>query len=359
MVSMETPFLKQDIVTETVRGWIIDGKYLPGQKLPTDAELSAVFQVNKCTIAAGLNRLVEENLLDRAPRRGSIVKNRNTLPTTNGVALVLPHKGEVYSPLAQSVGKCLGENNLFPILLDDNFANDHDEIISFLNRMTSQSLPYGYMCVGGSFFPYEVFQKNPKRYRNTVFLLYHCQNEVIPDCRYALIDYEDLGAQVVRYFAERNIKRILFPAHHELDFSNRSQSLQVVIMESIKQHAAEAGLEFDEGLFWRTHYGVPCNVLLPEVVKAKDISSGIFTYSDAYMTEHVLPLLENDEVMRNRELCLLGNFNTKHAGKYGFDSFDMRVADIARAGVEMLTGKCTEKQVKFSAKLVVNSSKNI
>ena len=88
VMSMEAPFLKQDIVTETVRGWIIDGKYLPGQKLPTDAELSAIFQVNKCTIAAGLNRLVEENLLDRAPRRGSIVKNRNALPTTNGVALV-------------------------------------------------------------------------------------------------------------------------------------------------------------------------------------------------------------------------------------------------------------------------------
>ena len=66
--------LKQDIVADTVREWIMEGKYRPGDQLPTDSDLSEMFQMNRRTIGIGLNQLVSENILERAPRRGTVVK---------------------------------------------------------------------------------------------------------------------------------------------------------------------------------------------------------------------------------------------------------------------------------------------
>ena len=58
--------LKQDIVADTVREWIMEGKYRPGDQLPTDSDLSEMFQMNRRTIGIGLNQLVSENILERA-----------------------------------------------------------------------------------------------------------------------------------------------------------------------------------------------------------------------------------------------------------------------------------------------------
>ena len=93
---MDVTRLKQDIIAETVRNWILQGKYAPGEKLPTDSELATQFNVNRCTVAAGLNQLTVENLLDRAPKRGSVVKRQNHILHTNGKML----KGEMFASLA-------------------------------------------------------------------------------------------------------------------------------------------------------------------------------------------------------------------------------------------------------------------
>jgi GntR family transcriptional regulator of arabinose operon len=66
--------LKHDLVAEKVREWLLSGRYKQGQKLPTDEELASHFLVNKRTVAQGLNKLAAEDLLQRAPKLGTIVK---------------------------------------------------------------------------------------------------------------------------------------------------------------------------------------------------------------------------------------------------------------------------------------------
>ena len=80
--------LKHDQVTETVREWLASGKYHCGDKLPADTILASMLKVNPRTLANGLAPLVRDGLLERAPRRGTIVKNTNALPLSNAVALI-------------------------------------------------------------------------------------------------------------------------------------------------------------------------------------------------------------------------------------------------------------------------------
>ena len=68
---------KHDIIADMVRKWLQEGRYMQGDQLPPDTELSEQFKVNKHTVAQGLNQLVSEGLLTRAPMRGTIVKKRS------------------------------------------------------------------------------------------------------------------------------------------------------------------------------------------------------------------------------------------------------------------------------------------
>ena len=160
---MESPRFKQDVVTETVREWILQGKYSPGERLPTDVELAQHFLVNKGTVAAGLNRLVEENLLERAPKRGSVVKSANSALQTNAVGLVTIDSGDFYSDFFREINRHLHQKDLFPVLLDGKFFGNtaETEIKQFLSQMVKKSLPYGYLILGDNFVPYEELKKAP------------------------------------------------------------------------------------------------------------------------------------------------------------------------------------------------------
>ena len=348
---MESVRLKQDIITETVRSWILEGKYAPGEKLPTDTELANQFLVNRCTVAAGLNRLVEENFLDRAPKRGSVVKRQQQTFQTNAVALITINTGEVYSDLAAHINNHLQENELYPVLLNSQFIRDENEIFSFLNQMNKNSHPFGYLLLGDPFIPYEELKKPPYCFSNLVFMLRYQNHEELPHAKYVLLDYEDMGRQIVEYFAERNIERILFPALYEKHFRGNWSSLQYSIMQGIKKHAGAAGIEFDEGVFWRLHSGAPLDIVLPVALEKSDVPTGFFAWSDCLLYEEVFPILKHNG-RSVEEFQWLGNFNTRIAAKCGFDSFDHRTGEIAKLAVDMLTGKIDERKIVLTAGLV-------
>lgn len=355
---METTRLKQDIITETVRRWILEGKYVPGEKLPTDTELANQFLVNRCTVAAGLNRLVAENLLDRAPKRGSVVKRQALSLQTNAVALVTTKSGEVYSDLAKYINEHLQENELYPVLLNSQFIRDENQIISFLNQMNKGSHPFGYLLLADRFIPFEELKKPPYCFSNIIFMLRYQNYEELPHAKYVLLDYEDMGRQIVEYFAERNVKRILYPAMYEKHFCGFWSSMQCAIMQGIKKHASAEGIEFDEGFFWRLHSGAPLDIMLPAALDQSDIPTGIFSWTDTYLQGKIFPVVKQCGRSLD-EFYWLGNFNTKDAAKCRFDSFDHRIAEIAKIAIDMLTGKLDERKVLLPPKLVRNSEKQI
>lgn len=353
---METAVLKQDLIAETVRNWIIGGKYSPGQKLPTDVELANQFQVNKCTVAAGLNQLVEEKLLERAPRRGSVVRRQEKMLCTNAVALITKTQGEMYSKFTARINRELLKRDLYPVLMDEGLNADYDEVIKFMRQLIKKSHPYGSLILGDH-IPYEELKKSPYCLFKTVFLLRYHYFEEFRDAYYALSDYEDMGRQIVQYFAERNIKRILFPATAEIKFRGNWASMQVTLLEHIKNYARREGLEVDDSLFWRMHCDAPADAVLPDAIRSSKVPTGIFAFSDSFLAARILPIIRNMGMDPQKDFAILGNFNTEQSEMLGFDTFDHRVEEIAEIGVRMLTGEITEKKILLPPQLIHRSNK--
>jgi GntR family transcriptional regulator len=60
-------------VYSTVRDWIYQGSYKPGERLPTEEELCQMFDVSRITTRKAVDMLVDEGLVVRQPGRGTFV----------------------------------------------------------------------------------------------------------------------------------------------------------------------------------------------------------------------------------------------------------------------------------------------
>lgn len=60
-------------VYAALRGWIVDGTYPPGSRLPSEAALCEALGVSKITTTKALNLLVQEKLLVRIQGKGTFV----------------------------------------------------------------------------------------------------------------------------------------------------------------------------------------------------------------------------------------------------------------------------------------------
>jgi GntR family transcriptional regulator len=67
------------LVAFDLRRTIYSGALGPGDQLPTEAELMITHQVSRNTIRLALGELVNEGLVTRTPRRGTVVRERRPL----------------------------------------------------------------------------------------------------------------------------------------------------------------------------------------------------------------------------------------------------------------------------------------
>ena len=93
-------------IQQRLRAAILDGRYQPGDKLPTEMELAASEGVSRTTSAAALTELAREGLVVRVPRRGTIVNAPADRPLARGrpladrrplVAWIQPNLDPAYS----------------------------------------------------------------------------------------------------------------------------------------------------------------------------------------------------------------------------------------------------------------------
>ncbi|MDP9861170.1 MULTISPECIES: GntR family transcriptional regulator [Streptosporangium] len=67
------------LVASELRRTIYSGALGPGDQLPTEAELMLTHQVSRNTVRLALGELVNEGLVTRTPRRGTVVRERRPL----------------------------------------------------------------------------------------------------------------------------------------------------------------------------------------------------------------------------------------------------------------------------------------
>ena len=346
---------KQEFVRETVRGWLLEGKFRPGEQLPPDGVLSKQFQLNCRTIAAGLNQVVDENLLERAPRKGTIVKGKIDHPRSNAVALLAQDWGEIYSEMSREINQKLMKEHLFPVLLDQNFVDNPAEIITFLELLTSHQKPYGFLAIGNYKFPYEYVKEHADKLENFVFFFYNHYEELLPNAKYVLTDYDSMGQQIVHYFAEKKIGQLAFVAKKEKDYRGIHTSIQVQIFLAILKYGPKYGITVDESLFWRCHAGAKLGDLLLELEKTPTkMPEGYFAL-DTVMLDVVYPELLTRGITPIKDCPVLGLYNIHRGEKYGFDTFDIRPGETVKQALNLLTNKTEERKILIPPVLIRRS----
>lgn len=348
---MIQPLLKQDVITEKVRNWILQGKYRPGDRLPTNIELAEFFGVNTRTVAAGLSRLVSEGLIERAPKRGTIVRRKIKKITSNCVPLVAMTEGHLYSNIAHVTDALLQREKLFPIVIAPKHFNCSELIQSFFERIALHQQPFGYLIDGEMSIPYSYIIEHAAQFVNSVFIFTYHRKEKIPFAKYVLVDFDTIGVMAAEYFAARGVKNILFPALNEPSYRGPGSSNQELVMHGLARRAAELGINFDEGFFWRLHAGAPLEDLLSAKIRNNEVEA-IFCYTDFHVLKTVDILRRNGVASAH----LLGNMNTPHAVKYGIPSFDWQVDKVMETAVNMLIGNDLRNDVKISPLIAENDN---
>ena len=344
--------LKQDAVAETVRKWIMDGRYKEGDQLPPDTELSELFGMNKHTVAQGLNQLVSEDLLTRARMRGTIVKRTFTPPASDAVPLVSSSEGHFYSDMVKELNQCLLDQKLYPVLINNQMFYSKN-IESFLDCVIDKNQPYGFLFVGEMNFPYDYIRQKQLRFNNSVFMFHYHYPEELPFCRYVLTDYDAMSRKAVEYFAERNVKRILYPAFCEPEYAGPYSSIQVRTMMSMKKYAAKLGLELDEQFFWRTHGGANMKDMLKQTLSIKSGSDGLFAFSDSFLFLDAVAALYKAGYDPDN-FVMLAQYDTPLAEKYHFNSFNIQPLKTVHTALDMLTGKCTERKILIEPEIIIH-----
>lgn len=64
-------------LAETLREQIRSGIFLPGERIPTESDLSTSFGLSRITVRQALALLAKEGLIERFPRRGTFVTDRS------------------------------------------------------------------------------------------------------------------------------------------------------------------------------------------------------------------------------------------------------------------------------------------
>jgi len=353
VLNMKT--LKQEIVTKTVREWIQSGKYAPGDKLPTSEELAELFSINKRTVASGLAPLVKERLLERKTYRGTVVRNQDRSASSgNEVALLTVGQSRAYGDLAKEVNQLLKPYGMYPVIINEAFINNTEEIHSFLMRLTERKCCAGLLIEGSTNVPYDLLRKYPARFPRQVYIFRYHAAEEIPGAGYVLIDMEDIARQTVEYFAERNAKRIFFPAHFEKNYTGIHSSMQEQVMRGILKYAPEHGISIDWEVFWALHRGTLSKEdAFRALFTGKNPPDAVFGWGDEYTLKTIFPLLDKYAPDWRGRIRLISVFNTCNSTEAGFPSFDFRSAEVAKMATEMLIGKRKREKIILPAKLEI------
>ncbi len=343
--------LKQDIIADSIRESLLKGHYRKGDRLPTDAEMAKMFEMDKRTVAMGLNKLASEGLLSRAPRRGTIITADLAKPVSNAVALISRSQGDVFLTMSAAITRKLMEKSLYPVAIDNSVANQHDDIMKFIGFMTAAQQPAGFIVQGYTDVPYEYIEQNPDIFRDTVFIIRYHHFRPIANAGYVLTDTEAAGRILVEYFHRRGYRNIAFPALCEPNYTGPHSSMQVQIMQSMLKWCREYGMVFNEGLFWRLHAGADRELALREAFSSSDHPDAFFAYSDSTISNIFHPVLRKISPNLPGEIECVGMFDTPISGGHHFASLNINEQAIAEAAIKMLLGEIEKSTVLIKPEL--------
>lgn len=348
-------------IAEIIRQEIHSGRLAKGSQLLTDHELAKKYKINRHTVAAGIAKLAAEGLVERAPRRGTIVTGKATkLNVSNAVGVVSMSKGDVYNDLFQIITDKLIARQHYPIVINNSLmgeASHSDEcklkVKTFLNCIAAGgSMPFGFIVDGYLQFPFEYVKY--LNLHNIVFILKYHHPERLQPAKYALVDFVEAGRQAASYFIAKGYRKLACLAVEERHYVGEWSSMQVMMLNGFSKECRKHGLECDDTVFWQVLHGAPFKETVGAyLADPKRRPQAFLLYSDSTISFHLLPLLQELRLNYPRDIEFVGFFNTDFSRKYGFPSICVHEEKIAEAALDLLTRDEGDFAITIQPELIV------
>lgn len=102
-------------ISEQLRQWIISGKYLPGDRLPSEHKLMAQFEVSRITIRRALSNLAQQGLVISQHGKGVFVKEQRKVTYSLSSPLTLFDEDMARQGVTNSIKNIIFESVTPPV----------------------------------------------------------------------------------------------------------------------------------------------------------------------------------------------------------------------------------------------------
>jgi DNA-binding LacI/PurR family transcriptional regulator len=213
---------KYQVLFEAIEQGIHSGRYLPGQKLPSEAALEAEFGVSRITVVRALRELQQRGLVLRRAGSGTYVTDGAAPRTGLLFGLLIPNLGEteIFGPICQSLAEILQSRKHALLWGNMTFAGEAKEAQSL--ELCQQ---YISQRVAGVFFaPLEWTPQNDKINRLVVSALQQANIPIVLLDRCFMpypkrssfdlvsVDNRQAGYMVAEHLLHMGCRRIAFVA---------------------------------------------------------------------------------------------------------------------------------------------------
>lgn len=91
-MSATTSSFKTEHARKSILAWIQDGRFKPGEQMPSERALAEELGMNHQTVRRGLERLVRDGVIVKQPRVGNFVKHDHSARFGTALGLILPER---------------------------------------------------------------------------------------------------------------------------------------------------------------------------------------------------------------------------------------------------------------------------
>ncbi len=187
---------------------ILSGKYLLGEKLPTENELAEKYNYSRQTVRSALNILVEDNIIEKRQGSGNTIISTGYQSKSNIVALLIPRDDvDHYQAIIDDINSVLFRENLYiEIMITGNLITKEKEYLEniLINNYAGiivepckSALPNPNIAL---------YQKILRR--SPVIFLYASYKELYNSV-FVGGDYYQVGYQLTRHLINRGHKNII------------------------------------------------------------------------------------------------------------------------------------------------------
>lgn len=338
-------------IADSVRDEIYGGKLKAGQFLMTELELAEHYGVSNKTVSKAMGILVSEGLIERTPRRGSVVlgsgKGRDRLSRGRSVCLFMLTEEEVYGDITSKITSLLLAGKYYPVTINNSIYDGPPQGVEDFLRTIWDDRPYGMIIDGISTkLPCSFIAENRSRAGKIVFVNNVPCSDFLGDFSCVLVDYVEAGRMAAREFKRKGCRTVNFFTVPEPLAITKDSSNQKGILEGFREESIALGLEFREEVSWRLMSGEPLEEVLNVLERTASLPTGIIAYPDFNAVENVIPAMRKRGFSRDK-YSLIGFFNTRLAKEYKLDSFSINEEELARLSVKALLDSGTEAQKLF------------